>query len=180
GTGDDRDLVLHASHGAPPDVPWPTPIRDETMVSVVLLADRVAVVTGGGGGIGGAVSRRLAAEGATVVVNEIDGELLDATVADVQRDAGRIVPVLGDIRDRATVAALQAAALGVANGRVDVLVNNVGDYRPSKRFVETTEDDWDAQYAITFEHVLRVTHALAPAMLAQGAATILNLPPVHP
>jgi NAD(P)-dependent dehydrogenase (short-subunit alcohol dehydrogenase family) len=149
------------------------------MVCGVLLADRVAVVTGGGGGIGGAVSRRLAADGATVVVNELDSDLLDATVADVQRDGGRIVPVLGDVRDRATVAALQVAALGVADGRIDVLVNNVGDYRPSKRFVETTEDDWHAQYAITFEHVLRVTHALAPAMLARGSGSIVNVSTVE-
>jgi NAD(P)-dependent dehydrogenase (short-subunit alcohol dehydrogenase family) len=145
----------------------------------VLLADRVAVVTGGGGGIGGGVSRRLAAEGATVVVNEIDADLLDATVVDVERDGGRIVPVLGDIRERATVAALQVAALGAAGGRVDALVNNVGDYRPSKRFLETTEDDWHAQYTITFEHVLRVTHALAPAMIERGAGSIVNVSTVE-
>src|SRR5689334_8335748 len=70
----------------------------------------IAVVTGGAGGIGGGITRRLADEGATVVVNDIDGDLLDATVANVRTAGGTVVPVVGDIRDAATVAELHRVA----------------------------------------------------------------------
>jgi 2-hydroxycyclohexanecarboxyl-CoA dehydrogenase len=144
-----------------------------------LLDGKVAVVTGGAGGIGGGVSRRFAAEGATVVVNDIEPDLLAAAVADIVAVGGTAQPVLGDIRDRDVVANLAKTALAVDDERVDVLVNNVGDYRPSRRFVETTEAEWYAQYAITLEHVFRVTHAIAPAMLARGSGSIVNVSTVE-
>jgi NAD(P)-dependent dehydrogenase (short-subunit alcohol dehydrogenase family) len=144
-----------------------------------LLAGRVAVVTGGAGGIGGATSRRLAAEGATVVVNDVDDALLDATVAGITADGGRAVPVLGDIRLRATVAELADTAAAVDGGRVDALVNNVGDYRPNGRFLRTTEEDWAALHARNFEHVLRCTRALAPAMVERGSGSIVNVSTVE-
>jgi NAD(P)-dependent dehydrogenase (short-subunit alcohol dehydrogenase family) len=143
------------------------------------LEDHVAVVTGGGGGIGGAISRRFASEGATVVVNDIDSGLLDATVADAELHGVRAVPVLGDIRDRTVVEAIRTSALRVANGRVDILVNNVGDFRAHGLFVTTTEEDWQAQYAITLEHVIRLTHAIAPTMLARRAGSIVNISTVE-
>lgn len=144
-----------------------------------LLAGKVAVVTGGGAGIGGGVSRRFGAEGATVVVNEIDAELLDAVVADIE-DSGAVAhPVLGDIRDADVVRRLSEVALAADRGRVDVLVNNVGDFRPSGLFLETTEADWGTQYAITLEHVFRVTHALAPTMIARGSGSIVNVSTVE-
>ena len=134
-----------------------------------LLTGKIAVVTGGAAGIGGGVTRRLAAAGATVVVNDIDGELLEAAVAAVESTGGRAIPVLGDIRDAAAVEELASAALAVDGERVDVLVNNVGDYRPNGYFLSTTEDEWQQLYAINLEHVFRCTHALAPAMQARAA-----------
>ena len=139
----------------------------------------MAVVTGGAGGIGGATSRRLAAEGATVVVNDIDDARLDATVAGITADGGRAVPVLGDIRLRTTVAELADTAAAVDGGRVDALVNNVGDYRPNGRFLRTTEEDWAALHARNFEHVLRCTRALAPAMVERGSGSIVNVSTVE-
>jgi 2-hydroxycyclohexanecarboxyl-CoA dehydrogenase len=144
-----------------------------------LLDGRVAAVTGGGAGIGGGISRRLAAAGATVVVNDVDADLLAAAVADIEAAGGRCVAVGGDIRDPAVVEELALAALAVEGGRVDVLVNNVGDYRPSGRFLKTTEADWQALYAINLEHVLRVTHAVAPAMAARGSGSIVNVSTVE-
>jgi len=148
-------------------------------MEVSMLADQVAVVTGGGGGIGGAISRRLAAEGAVVVVNDIDTDLLGAAVAAVERAGGRAVAVPGDIRDPAVVAAVADAAFGVDGGRVDVLVNNVGDYRPSGRFLRTVPDQWQAAYAINLEHVLRCTHAIAPAMVQRRSGSIVNVSTVE-
>src|SRR4051812_11157720 len=110
------------------------------------LDGRVAVVTGGAGGIGAGVTRALARAGATVLVNDIDAGRLDSIADEITS----VIPVLGDIRDRETVTAMRDRALTAREGRVDVLVNNVGDYRPNGRFVKTTEDDWTALYATNF------------------------------
>jgi NAD(P)-dependent dehydrogenase (short-subunit alcohol dehydrogenase family) len=144
-----------------------------------LLDGQVAVVTGGAAGIGGGVSRRLAAEGATAVVNDIEPALLATAVADIEAAGGSVVAVPGDIRDEHTVSALLAAARSVADGRIDILVNNVGDYRPNGRFLKTGPDDWAALYALNFEHVLRCTRAVAPAMVDQGAGSIVNVSTVE-
>ena len=143
------------------------------------LAGRIAVVTGGAAGIGGATSRRLAAAGATVVVNDIDGDLLATTVAEIGAAGHRVEPVAGDIRLAATVGELAHVALGVAGGRIDVLVNNVGDYRPNGRFLKTAEPEWDALYAVNLEHVFRCTRAFAPAMVEAGSGSIVNVSTVE-
>jgi len=140
---------------------------------------RIAVVTGGGAGIGGGISRRMAAAGATVVVNDIDAGLLAAAVTDIEAGGARCVAVGGDVRDPAVVQELADAALAIDGGRIDVLVNNVGDYRPYGRFLTTTEADWQALYAINLEHVFRLTHALAPAMVARGSGSIVNVSTVE-
>ena len=143
------------------------------------LDGRITVVTGGGAGIGGAISRRMAAVGATVVVNDIEPDHLSSTVADIERSGGHAVPVPGDIRDASVVARLTEVALAIDDRRVDVLVNNVGDYRPNGRFLKTSEDEWQQLYALNLEHVFRVTHALAPAMVERGTGSIVNVSTVE-
>jgi 2-hydroxycyclohexanecarboxyl-CoA dehydrogenase len=144
-----------------------------------LLDGRIAVVTGGAGGIGAGVTRRLASEGATVVVNDIDEALLDAMVTEVEGTGGRIVPALGDIRDPATVARLAEVAGGIDDDRVDVLVNNVGGFRPTGAFFKAGEENWQAMYAINLEHVFRCTKAIAPKMIANGRGSIVNVSTVE-
>jgi 2-hydroxycyclohexanecarboxyl-CoA dehydrogenase len=144
-----------------------------------LLEGKVTVVTGGGGGIGGAISRRFAAEGAAVVINDIDPDLLAAAVADVEAAGATAFACLGDIRDEATVAELANTALSVDGGRVDVLVNNAGDYRPSGRFLKTEPVHWEALYSINLEHVFRCTRAIAPAMVRSGTGSIINVSTVE-
>jgi NAD(P)-dependent dehydrogenase (short-subunit alcohol dehydrogenase family) len=142
-----------------------------------VLAGRVAAVTGGAGGIGGGVTRRLAAAGATVVVNDIDDALLDAITLEL---APRVVPVVGDVRDPATLDRLLDAARDVAGGRVDVLVNNVGDFRPATRdFLSSDEAQWQAQYAINLEHVIRSCHRFGAVMVAQGSGSVINVSTVE-
>ena len=87
------------------------------------------MVTGGAAGIGGGVSRVLAREGAVVILNDIDPDLAAANVAAIAAEGGRAVSVIGDIREREVVQRLHDTALEVGGGRVDVLVNNVGDFR---------------------------------------------------
>jgi 2-hydroxycyclohexanecarboxyl-CoA dehydrogenase len=145
------------------------------MLETEPLRGKTAVITGGGGGMGGGISRLFAAAGALVVANDIDTDLLAATRRDIERSGGRVVTVLGDITDAETVIRLRDAALEAGGGRVDVLVNNVGDYRPGiGLFVRTDEDGWRAQYAITLEHVFRCMYAFVPIMQAQGSGAIVN------
>ena len=108
---------------------------------------QVAVVTGGAAGIGGGISRRLAARGATVVLNDLDADAAARAGSEIRDAGGRCEIVVGDIRDPRVVTAVATTATRVADGRVDVLVNNVGDFRPASRtFLHSTEAQWQELY----------------------------------
>ena len=139
-----------------------------------LLDGQVAVVTGGGGGIGAAISRLFAAHGALVEVAEIDAGRGDETVAAIARDGGVARAHVVDVTAQADVDRLAADVLG-HHGRIDVLVNNVGDYRPFVPFSRSGPDSWQAMYEINLLHVLAVTRAFLDAMVAAGAGAIVNV-----
>ena len=149
------------------------------MIDSTSLDGKLAVVTGGAAGIGGGITRLFADAGATVVLNDIDPELAEAARVDIAAAGGRVEVVEGDIRDAATVDRLRDAAVDIGRGRVDILVNNVGDYRPQALFERSDEDQWDAQYAITLQHVFRCTHAFLPAMKEAGGGAIVNVSTVE-
>ncbi|HYA68701.1 MAG TPA: SDR family NAD(P)-dependent oxidoreductase [Acidimicrobiales bacterium] len=150
------------------------------MLDPLPLAGRVAIVTGGGAGIGGGVSRTLAAAGALVVVNDIVPEHAEATRADIAESGGEAVSVVGDIRSASLVLELRDIALAAGNGAIDILVNNVGDYRPaSGHFLKSTEEQWRDLYAINLEHVFRCTHAVLPTMVKRGSGSIVNVSTVE-
>src|SRR3954453_4032108 len=94
------------------------------------LSGQVAIVTGGAQGIGGGITRRVAAAGAHVVLNDISADAASATPAESAAGGGPAPTVGGDIRDRHVVAKLTQTALVVDDSRIDILVNNVGDFRP--------------------------------------------------
>jgi len=150
----------------PTDVP---PIEDWSQ----LLADRVAVVTGGGDGIGGAVSRLFAQHGARVEIAEIDRERADRCAAEIAAAGGVARAHVVDVREEADVAQLREAVLS-EHGRVDVLVNNVGDYRPLVPFRKSSPESWDAMYRVNLHHVLLVTHAFIDPMIETGGGSIVN------
>jgi rhamnulose-1-phosphate aldolase/alcohol dehydrogenase len=134
------------------------------------LATRVALVTGGGSGIGRATAERLAAEGACVVVADRDGAAA-AKVAEAI-GAGRLhgsdvaVGVTSDVTDEGSVAeAFRLAAL--AFGGVDLVVNNAG-LSISKPLLETTTADWDIQHAVMARGSFLVSREAARVMLAQA------------
>src|SRR3954447_3667662 len=128
------------------------------------LAGQVAIVTGGAAGIGGGATTALADAGAHVICVDLN-----------EPSDERAVGVVGDIREPATVQRVVEAA----GERIDVLINNVGDYRPAGYFARTTEADWQALYAINLEHVFRMTYAVLPMMRAQGSGAIVNVSTVE-
>jgi 2-hydroxycyclohexanecarboxyl-CoA dehydrogenase len=139
------------------------------------LQDRIAVVTGGAMGIGGGISRRLTRAGVRLVLNDIDAEAAEATRADIAAAGGDCVVAPGDIRDPDVVAKVRDVALGLDDGRVNILVNNIGDFRPaSKTFLHSTEEQWQTLYELNLLHVLRMSHALLPAMVERRSGAIVN------
>ena len=138
-----------------------------------------ALVTGGGAGIGGAVSRRFAAAGARVLLVEIDPVRAATAVADIEEAGGTVRAHIGDLREAAVVEAALRDARDLGDGAIDVLVNNAGDYRPAGLFAETKEEDWDALYEINLRHVLRFTRGVLPGMLERGRGAIVNVATVE-
>ena len=145
------------------------------MNTPVRFPEQVAVVTGGALGIGGGISRRLASAGAHVVLADINARAASATRDEIIAAGGDCTVVAGDIRDPDTVAAVTETALSVADSRIDILVNNVGDFRPAARtFLHSTEEQWQALYELNLLHVLRMCHAVLPTMVSRGSGAIVN------
>ncbi|WP_051191717.1 SDR family NAD(P)-dependent oxidoreductase [Microbacterium luticocti] len=141
---------------------------------------RHVVVTGGALGIGGAVSRRFGAEGALVVLVDIDEVGAATARAEIVAAGGACIVVIGDITDDETVSALGAAVDEHADGRVDVLVNNVGDFRPAKAvFFKSPPEQWERLHKLNYWHVLTVTHLLLPGMIERGSGAIVNVSTVE-
>ena len=139
-----------------------------------LLDGKVAVVTGGGDGIGGAISTLFAQHGALVEIAEVDADRAARTHQAIEEAGGTARAHVVDVTDPADVERLATEVLS-AHGRIDVLVNNVGDYRPAVRFEESTPESWNAMYSINLFHVFAVTRAFIGTMTAQGSGSIVNL-----
>jgi NAD(P)-dependent dehydrogenase (short-subunit alcohol dehydrogenase family) len=140
-----------------------------------LLIDRVAVVTGGGGGIGAATARLFAEHGADVVIADIDKDRAERTADEIRASGGAALAVGTDVREADQVTALAQSVLNRL-GRVDVLVNNVGHWlRHPGDFVETDAQFWDELYRINLHHVFLVTHAFLPAMISRHTGAIVNV-----
>ena len=150
----------------------------ETSDSATLLAEKIAVVTGRGAGIGGAISRVLAAQGAAVAVAEIDPERAAAAVQDIVARGGRATSHVVDVREPEDVQRL-AEEVAERHGRVDVLVNNVGDYLKAVPFLRSEPDHWDDLYHINLHHVFLVTRAFLPGMVERGVGSIINVSSVE-
>lgn len=144
-----------------------------------LLSDRVAVVTGGGGGIGAATARLFAEHGAHVVIADIDAELADETASAIAASGGSAHPITADVRNAAEVTHFARTVLD-RYGRIDVLVNNVGHWlRHPGGFADTDPQLWDELYRINLHHVFLVTHAFLPTMIDRNAGAIVNVSSVE-
>jgi 2-hydroxycyclohexanecarboxyl-CoA dehydrogenase len=137
------------------------------------VSGRVALVTGGGGGIGGAIAAALAAEGHAVAVADLRLTAARATAERVAAAGGRAAPFEVDVTDGRTVAEAIADASREL-GTVEVLVNNAG-WDELKPFVETDEEFWDRVIAINFKGCLHTTRALLPGMIERRFGRIVNI-----
>jgi 2-hydroxycyclohexanecarboxyl-CoA dehydrogenase len=132
---------------------------------------RTAIVTGAGRGIGVAVARRLADEGATVGCFDLQGA--DAVAAEINAAGGKAFGYEVDVTDRA---AIDAAAddLRAAAGPITILVNNAG-LTPFKKFREVTRADLEQVFAVNVYGVFDCTQAVLPDMVAAGWGRIINI-----
>ena len=135
------------------------------------LKNKVALVSGGATGVGGAASRLFASEGARVVVLDINASAAEATAQAIRAQGGEALCVVADVSQAAQVDAAVATALQHF-GRIDVLFNHAGSI-VVKPFLETTEDDWDYLMAVNVKSMYLVTRAVLPGMLAQGKGAIV-------
>jgi 2-hydroxycyclohexanecarboxyl-CoA dehydrogenase len=131
------------------------------------------VVTGGGGGIGGATCRRFAREGARVAVFDLNLEAAETVAAGIRADGGQATAFRCDITDRQSVdAAVSAAEADL--GPIDVLVNNAG-WDVFKPFTKTEPVQWDKLIAINLIGALHMHHAVLPHMAARKKGRIVNI-----
>jgi 2-hydroxycyclohexanecarboxyl-CoA dehydrogenase len=134
------------------------------------LDDRVAVVTGAAQGIGRAIAEKLADEGATVVVTDVNEPGARDTAASLGRGA---LGLRTDVTDRASVDAM-VAQVRESFGRIDVLVNNAG-WDVAEPFVDSSPETWEKVIAINLVGVLHTCHAVLPVMAEQGSGRVVNL-----
>ena len=139
-----------------------------------MLDGRVAVITGGGDGIGAGIARLFAQHGALVEVAESDEVRANRIRDEVSGTGGKIRSHVVDVTADDDVARLAEAVLA-EHGRVDVLVNNVGDYRPLVPFYRSTPESWQQMYDVNLRHVFAVTRAFVPSMIDARRGSIVTV-----
>jgi meso-butanediol dehydrogenase/(S,S)-butanediol dehydrogenase/diacetyl reductase len=137
------------------------------------LAGKVALATAAAHGIGEAVVRRFAGEGARLAVLDVDGPALDALASELRAAGAEIDVTVGDASDPAIVGAWVDAAVAHF-GRVDVLYNGVGISRAAL-VADITDDDWRFVQRMTLDTVFFATRAVLPHMVRQGAGSIVSM-----
>ena len=137
------------------------------------LAERITLVTGGGGGIGRAISLALAAEGRAVAVADLREDAAAAVAEEVERASGTALAVALDVTDGDSVGAA-VERVGAELGPVDILVNNAGwdELRP---FLETDEAFWDRVIEINFKGCLRLTRRVLGGMVDRRFGRLVNI-----
>jgi len=138
------------------------------------LKKKVAVVTGAGQGLGEAIARRLAAEGAAVAVVDVEGGLADGVAREIQAAGSRAVAVRTDVTDRASVRAM-VDEVGRRLGEPDILVNNAGGFPKLRTLLEVEEEEWDAILALNLKSAYLCSRAVLPGMIARRGGRIVSL-----
>lgn len=133
------------------------------------LADKIAIVTGAGQGIGRGIAEKFAAEGATVIVTDIN----EKTAKQTAEAIGSELAIRTDVTSHESVDAM-VAQTHKRFGRIDVLANNAG-WDKAGPFVESDRDDWDRAIQINLYGVLNTCKAVLPIMAEQGFGSVVNV-----
>ena len=135
------------------------------------LQDKTAIVTGGASGFGAGIVRKFLAEGARVMIADINGDGAAALAAELGANA---IAQTVDVGDGASVQAMADAALA-AFGQVDILVNNAGISHMPSLLEDVSEADFDRVLKVNVKSVYLTARALVPHMKSRGTGTILNV-----
>jgi NAD(P)-dependent dehydrogenase (short-subunit alcohol dehydrogenase family) len=138
------------------------------------LADKVTIVTGGGTGIGAAIARTFAHEGAKVTITGRRKELLDEVADQIAAAGGHALAVPSSVTDEADVQRAVQATLATF-GRVDILVNNAGNLSHAGPLHETSDEIWDNVMDVFLKSVFRFSRAVIPHMQRRGGGSIVNI-----
>ena len=142
------------------------------------LEDRVAIVTGGGHGIGKAYATRLASEGAKIVIAEIDEKAAQAVARELTAAGREALGVNTDVSDPVSTERMAAATIE-RFGRIDILVNNAAIFAtvPMSRspFDQITVDEWDRMMSVNLKGTWLASCAVIPQMRKQGYGKIINI-----
>ena|SRR5687767_10679501 len=137
------------------------------------LGGKVAVVTGGGSGIGRAIALLFGAQGAHVVVVDLDAQAADATAVAITAAGGRADASACDVSDASSVKATFDMIVGRTR-RLDILINNAGIAHVGN-IERTPEHDFDRLYRVNVKGVYLCSQAAVPVMVRQGGGVILNM-----
>ncbi len=138
------------------------------------LAGRVAIVTGGGSGIGKETARMMAAEGATVIVSGRRQPPLDEVVAEIARAGGKAAAYPADMEDGDAAAKLGRWTLE-RFGRVDIVVNNAGHSSKGRSIRWVKPDEWQSVFRVNVEGVYRLTQSVIEDMVKRGDGTVITV-----
>jgi NAD(P)-dependent dehydrogenase (short-subunit alcohol dehydrogenase family) len=138
------------------------------------LQGKVTVITGAGSGMGLAMATLFAAEGASVVAGDWNGERLDAAVASIKASGGTITGAQGNIADQATAEHLVDLAISTY-GHLDVLCNNAGVMDYMQGVAELSDDIWRRVLSINLDGPMFTSRRALQHMLARGSGSIVNV-----
>lgn len=134
--------------------------------------DKTVIVTGAAGGIGSAIATRFAAEGAQVVLTDVNAEGAETAAAAIRTTGGRARAFAADIATATGCQAIVADAIAT-EGRIDVLCNNAGINRRGP-LLSLTAEDWRLSFAINLDAMFHTCQAALPHMIAAGGGAIVN------
>jgi NAD(P)-dependent dehydrogenase (short-subunit alcohol dehydrogenase family) len=138
------------------------------------LLGRVAIVTGAGRGLGWAIAERLARDGASIVIADMDGVSAQAKTEAIRQMKREALPVQMDVTRRADVARMVSQTTSQFK-RIDILVNNAGILGPYSPVMDYPEEDWDRVIAVHLKGTFLCSKAVLPIMKAQGSGKVVNL-----